>query len=94
MVNFIMLYSRFTCINEIYLITDRAAQRPKSLTKSQKSSTEMDGADEQMLPKDEKNAIVESKLDMEEVKLGSNEKQNGDAKLDIGEYHQYKYDFP
>lgn len=64
---------------------DRAAQRPKSLTKSQKSSTEMDGADEQMLPKDEKNAIVESKLDMEEVKLGSNEKQNGDAKLDIGE---------
>lgn len=45
----------------------------------------MDGADEQMLPKGEKTAAVDSKVDVGDVKFTNNEKQNGEAKLDIGE---------
>ncbi|XP_063908317.1 amino acid transporter heavy chain SLC3A1 [Zophobas morio] len=52
---------------------EEAVTRPKSLVKSKPATPEVDGADEKMLPKEE------------EVKVSPNEKQNGDAKLDIGE---------
>ncbi|RZC39205.1 neutral and basic amino acid transport protein rBAT [Asbolus verrucosus] len=54
---------------------EEAVSRPKSLVKSKPASPELDGADEKMLPKEEK----------VEAKISPNEKQNGDAKLDIGE---------
>lgn len=64
---------------------DKSKERPVSLTKSVKSSSEMDGADEQMLSAAEKTAALDSKVAIGDVKFTNNEKQNGEAKLDIGE---------
>ncbi|EFA06898.1 amino acid transporter heavy chain SLC3A1 [Tribolium castaneum] len=52
-----------------------AVTRPKSLVKPNAASPEADGADEKMLPKEE----------VADAKISPNEKQNGDAKLDIGD---------
>lgn len=49
----------------------------------------MDGADEEMLPREEKAAVPESKVELADVKFTNNEKQNGDAKLDIGMLYMY-----
>jgi solute carrier family 3 protein 2 len=54
---------------------EAAVTRPKSIVKSKPPTPEADGADEKMLPNEE--AVV--------AKQSPNEKQNGDAKLDIGE---------
>lgn len=66
-------------------LEDKSKERPVSLTKSVKSSSEMDGADEQMLSAAEKTAALDSKVAIGDVKFTNNEKQNGEAKLDIGE---------
>lgn len=47
-----------------------------------KSSPEVDGAHEKMLPEEEKK--IASNVNMGDVKFTNNDKQNGDAKLDIG----------
>jgi hypothetical protein len=55
------------------LFSEAAVTRPKSIVKSKPPTPEADGADEKMLPNEE--AVV--------AKQSPNEKQNGDAKLDI-----------
>lgn len=60
--------------------------RPKSLVKVKTESPEADGADEKMLPKEDAKLTTNSNVEIGNVKVSSpNEKQNGDAKLDIGE---------
>lgn len=62
-----------------------AVSRPKSLVKL-KTAGEFDGADEKMLPKeDTKVAVPNSTIDHFDAKGSPNDKQNGEAKLDIGE---------
>lgn len=60
--------------NLFSLYIEEAVQRPKSLHKSKEAVN--DGADEEMLPKEGQVKVIP----MSAV----NEKQNGDAKLDIG----------
>lgn len=62
---------------------EEAVSRPKSLTKI-KSGKETDGADEKMLPQDD-DKVINSGIVLSDVKISPNEKQNGDAKLNIGE---------
>lgn len=66
------------------LFTDQALSRPKSIVKDS-GGTETDGADEKMLPSDDKVPEV--------VVFGNETKspQNGDAKLDIGEFKGHGY---
>ncbi|XP_019873780.1 uncharacterized protein LOC109601911 [Aethina tumida] len=60
--------------------------RPKSLVKVKTESPEADGADEKMLPKEDAKLTTNSNVEIGNVKVSSpNEKQNGDAKLDIGD---------
>lgn len=47
-----------------------------------KSDKEADGANEKMLPQEEEKVLNSGILS--DVKASPNEKQNGDAKLDIG----------
>lgn len=61
--------------------------RPKSLTTSKSTTPEVDGADEKMLPNEEKKISPNSNINAGDVKFVLNEKQNGDAKLDIGEFN-------
>ncbi|XP_017769239.1 PREDICTED: maltase A2 isoform X2 [Nicrophorus vespilloides] len=61
---------------------DQVPARPKSLIK-ETTNSELDGADERMLPDEDKK--LSSNINIAEVKFTSNDKQNGDAKLDIGE---------
>lgn len=61
---------------------EEAVTRPKNLLKLKSGSPETDGADERMLPKEKK---ISSNTDISDVKISSLDKQNGDAKLDIGE---------
>lgn len=61
------------------MFPDDAVRRPKSLVKSK--SGELDGADEKMLTDDEKKEALNSEITITDLK---NEKQNGDAKLNIG----------
>lgn len=74
------LYRFFKNFYSIFL-SDEAVRRPKSLVKLK--SDEKDGADEKMLADDEKKLASKSEIIITEYK---NDKQNGDAKLDIGEY--------
>nr|XP_022909037.1 neutral and basic amino acid transport protein rBAT isoform X2 [Onthophagus taurus] len=54
----------------------------KNVVKSHNSTSEADGADEKMLPDEEK---ISPNVTAGDVKFTNKEKQNGDAKLDIGE---------
>ncbi|KAJ8925930.1 hypothetical protein NQ315_009782 [Exocentrus adspersus] len=60
---------------------EEAVTRPKSLIKV-KPDKQADGADEKMLPQGER---FNSAIAMSDMKASPNQKQNGDAKLDIGE---------
>lgn len=67
-----------TCF--FFFFSDETTRRPKSLIKTK--SGDPDGADEKMLPQ-EKNETPNSEIKILDMK---NEKQNGEAKLNIGEF--------
>lgn len=90
MLFFFFLITGFESLQYVFL-SENAVSRPKSLVKS-KSGGEIDGADEKMLPENEKKAAPNSNIDINDVKIAvRDEKQNGDAKLDIGEFFQNFY---
>lgn len=58
----------------------------KSKNSSKIASSEKDGAHEKMLPEAESKIGDNSSVNTTDVKFISKEKQNGDAKVDIGNY--------
>ncbi|KAF2905863.1 hypothetical protein ILUMI_00304 [Ignelater luminosus] len=66
-------------------VADEAVTQSKGVVKPKLSSPEKDGADEKMLPDDQTKVAENSNVNSADVKFISNEKQNGDAKVDIGE---------
>lgn len=60
---------------------EEAAYRTKTAVVKVKSNGETDGADEKMLPNEDKKAVINASEMLSPV-----DKQNGDAKLDIGEF--------
>lgn len=66
-------------------LEEAAVEQSKRTLKSKSNGMEKDGADEKMLPQDEGKIGDDSKVSVADVKFVSNEKQNGDAKVDIGE---------
>lgn len=64
---------------------EAAVEQSKRVLKAKSNRMEKDGADEKMLPEDDVIVGDHSKVNVADVKFVSNEKQNGDAKVDIGE---------
>ncbi|KAB0790684.1 hypothetical protein PPYR_03799 [Photinus pyralis] len=64
---------------------EAAVEQSKRVLKAKSNGMEKDGADEKMLPEDDVKVGDHSKINVADVKFVSNEKQNGDAKVDIGE---------
>lgn len=73
------------------LVSDVPLSRPKNLNTPKITTPELDGADEKMLPNEEKKIAPNSNIDVGNIKFTSNDKQNGDAKLDIGMFHQFLF---
>lgn len=64
---------------------EKPLTRPKSLAKSSSNAIESDRADEKMLPDKDCKVGSNSNINVADVKFTKGDKQNGDAKLDIGE---------
>lgn len=65
-------------------LADIPLTRPKSLVTSKPTTPDPDGATEKMLPDEEQKVSPNSNINAGDVKFVTNEKQNGDAKIDIG----------
>ncbi|KAF5308625.1 hypothetical protein FQR65_LT18022 [Abscondita terminalis] len=66
-------------------LDEAATMQSKRVAKVKNDSSEKDGADERMLPEADVKISDDSKINAADVKFITNEKQNGDAKVDIGE---------
>ncbi|KAK4884377.1 hypothetical protein RN001_000648 [Aquatica leii] len=66
-------------------LDEAAAIQSKRVVKANNGKTQNDGAHEKMLSDDEDKIGDDSKINSADVKFVSNEKQNGDAKVDIGD---------